>query len=217
MTLTTNSSAPFAQRVAPASFVIGAHGLLLVILFQSAYPPAAPKKPVNHAIDALFFLAPILTPQQPQNKSPGTSPQARQAKPRPRAPISNDTKTAQTPPNSAPVTTEAPKPILRNIAALSAALARESKFEQDKIQAAKPPNQLVREYWEAHNHPYKDKWDELAQKVEKAGKPRGITMETYTTWDGTQITKINGVCYKAPDPGRTYLHQPEARPVICPR
>ncbi len=109
-------------------------------------------------------------------------------------------------------------PILnRDIKALTQSLEREWTQEQRNIQAAKPPNQLVREYWEKQNNPYKNKWDALASKIEKAGVARGPQEESYTLEDGSRITKLNGICYKAPDPGRTYLNQPEARPVICPR
>ena len=90
-------------------------------------------------------------------------------------------------------------------------------FAQQKIEAAKPPNQIAREYWQKQNNPYKDKWEELAHKIEKAGTPRGLQMETFKAADGTQITKLGDRCFKAPDPGRTYLHQAEARRVICPR
>lgn len=105
----------------------------------------------------------------------------------------------------------------RDVGRISQLLERDLRFEEQKLQAAKPPNQIVREYWEKQNHPYKDKWDELAHKIEKAGKPRDLQIETFKSWDGTQISKIDGRCYKAPDPGRTYLHQAEVRQVICPR
>lgn len=105
----------------------------------------------------------------------------------------------------------------RDVRRISQLLERDLRFEEQKLQAAKPPNQIVREYWEKQNHPYKDKWDELAHKIEKAGKPRDLQIETFKSWDGTQISKIDGRCYKAPDPGRTYLHQEEVRQVICPR
>ncbi|WP_422995907.1 hypothetical protein [Undibacterium sp. Di24W] len=91
------------------------------------------------------------------------------------------------------------------------------RFEKQKEEAAKPPNQIAREYWEKQNHPYKDKWEELAHKIEQAGVPRDPQVETFKAPDGTQITKIGDRCYKAPDPGRTYLHQAEARRVICTR
>lgn len=109
-------------------------------------------------------------------------------------------------------------PILnRDIKALTQSLEREWTQEERNIQAAKPPNQLVREYWEKQNNPYKDKWDALANKIEKAGVARGPQEESYTLDDGSRITKLNGVCYKAPDPGRTYLNKPEVRRVFCPR
>lgn len=109
-------------------------------------------------------------------------------------------------------------PILnRDIKALTKSLEREWTQEERNIQAAKPPNQLVREYWEKQNNPYKDKWDALANKIEKAGVARGPQEESYTLDDGSRIIKLNGVCYKAPDPGRTYLNQPEVRRVFCPR
>lgn len=105
----------------------------------------------------------------------------------------------------------------RDVGRISQLLERDLRFEEQKLQAAKPPNQIVREYWDKQNHPYKDKWDELAHKIEKAGKARDVQIETFKAWDGTQISKIEGRCYKAPDPGRTYLHQAEVRQVICPR
>ncbi len=108
-------------------------------------------------------------------------------------------------------------PINRDVKALTKGLEREWAQDERKAQAAKPPNQLVREYWEKQNYPYKDKWDELASKIEKAGVARGPQEESYTLSDGSRITKINGNCYKAPDPGRTYLAQPEVRRVFCPR
>ncbi len=107
--------------------------------------------------------------------------------------------------------------INRDVKKLTKDLEREWGQEERKQQAAKPPNQLVREYWEKQNHPYQDKWDALANKIEKAGIARGPQEESYTLDDGSRITKINGVCYKAPDPGRTYLAQPEVRRVFCPR
>ena len=107
--------------------------------------------------------------------------------------------------------------INRDVKKLTKDLEREWSQEERKQQAAKPPNQLVREYWEKQNHPYQDKWDALAHKIEKAGIARGPQEESYTLDDGSRITKINGVCYKAPDPGRTYLVQPEVRKVFCPR
>lgn len=105
----------------------------------------------------------------------------------------------------------------RDVNTISKLLERDLRFEQQKIEAAKPPNQIAREYWQKQNNPYKDKWEELAHKIEKAGTPRGLQMETFKAADGTQITKLGERCFKAPDPGRTYLHQAEARRVICPR
>jgi hypothetical protein len=105
----------------------------------------------------------------------------------------------------------------RDVNAISKLMERDLRFEQQKIEAAKPPNQIAREYWQKQNNPYKDKWEELAHKIEKAGTPRGLQMETFKAVDGTQITKLGDRCFKAPDPGRTYLHQAEARRVICPR
>lgn len=105
----------------------------------------------------------------------------------------------------------------RDVGRISQLLERDLRFDEQKLQAAKAPNQIVREYWDKQNHPYKDKWDELAHKIEKAGKPRDLQIETFKAVDGTQISKIDGRCYKAPDPGRTYLHQAEVRQVICPR
>jgi hypothetical protein len=120
-----------------------------------------------------------------------------------------------------PITPETAKPstlpLDRNVKQLTQQLERELRFEKQKEEAAKPPNQIAREYWEKQNHPYKDKWEELAHKIEKAGVPRDLQVETFKAWDGTQITKIGKTCYKAPDPGRTYLHQAEARQVICTR
>ncbi|MBR7747669.1 hypothetical protein [Undibacterium baiyunense] len=111
-----------------------------------------------------------------------------------------------------------PQPTLnRDVKAISQSLERDLRFEQQKIEAAKPANQIAREYWQKQNYPYKDKWEELAHKIEKAGKPRGLQLETFQAADGTQITKLGNTCFKAPDPGRTYLNQAEARPVICPR
>ncbi len=111
-----------------------------------------------------------------------------------------------------------PQPALnRDVKAISQSLERDLRFEQQKIEAAKPANQIAREYWQKQNYPYKDKWEELAHKIEKAGKPRGLQLETFQAADGTQITKLGNTCFKAPDPGRTYLNQAEARPVICPR
>jgi hypothetical protein len=109
------------------------------------------------------------------------------------------------------------QPLDRNVKQLTQQLERELRFEKQKEEAAKPPNQIAREYWEKQNHPYKDKWEELAHKIEKAGVPRDPQVETFKAPDGTQITKIGDRCYKAPDPGRTYLHQAEARRVICTR
>lgn len=120
-------------------------------------------------------------------------------------PITPETATSGTP------------PLDRNIKQLTQQLERELRFEKQKEEAAKPPNQIAREYWEKQNHPYKDKWEELAHKIEKAGVPRDPQVETFKAPDGTQITKIGDRCYKAPDPGRTYLHQAEARRVICTR
>nr|WP_314858190.1 hypothetical protein [uncultured Undibacterium sp.] len=108
-------------------------------------------------------------------------------------------------------------PLDRNVKQLTQQLERELRFEKQKEEAAKPPNQIAREYWEKQNRPYKDKWEELAHKIEKAGVPRDPQMETFKAPDGTQITKVGDRCYKAPDPGRTYLHQAEARRVICSR
>jgi hypothetical protein len=111
-----------------------------------------------------------------------------------------------------------PQPALnRDVKAISQSLERDLRFEQQKIEAAKPANQIAREYWQKQNYPYKDKWEELAHKIEKAGKPRGLQLETFQAADGTQITKLGNTCFKAPDPGKTYLNQAEARPVICPR
>ncbi|MBC3881030.1 hypothetical protein H8K35_01060 [Undibacterium sp. LX40W] len=107
--------------------------------------------------------------------------------------------------------------INRDVKALTQNLEREWAQEERKEQAAKPPNQLVREYWEKQNQPYRDKWDALANKIEKAGVVRGPQEESYTLDDGSRITKINGICYKAPDPGRSYLAQAEVRRVFCPR
>ncbi|MFZ6800760.1 hypothetical protein ACO0KZ_13265 [Undibacterium sp. Di24W] len=122
---------------------------------------------------------------------------------------------------SEPITPETAKlstqPIDRNVKQLTQQLERELRFEKQKEEAAKPPNQIAREYWEKQNHPYKDKWEELAHKIEQAGVPRDPQVETFKAPDGTQITKIGDRCYKAPDPGRTYLHQAEARRVICTR
>jgi hypothetical protein len=123
--------------------------------------------------------------------------------------------------NSLPITPETAMPstqaLDRNVKQLTQQLERELRFEKQKEEAAKPPNQIAREYWEKQNHPYKDKWEELAHKIEKAGVPRDAQVETFKAPDGTQITKIGDRCYKAPDPGRTYLHQAEARRVICTR
>jgi len=116
-----------------------------------------------------------------------------------------------------PVENSPNAPVNRNLNSITKSLERDLRFEQQKIEAAKPPNQIAREYWQKQNYPYKDKWEELAHKIEKAGKPRGLQMETFKAADGTQITKIGNSCFKTPDPGRTYLHQAEARPVICPR
>jgi hypothetical protein len=111
-----------------------------------------------------------------------------------------------------------PNPTLnRDVNNISKLLERDLRFEQQKIEAGKPPNQIAREYWQKQKNPYKDKWEELAHKIEKAGTPRGLQMETFKAADGTQITKLGDRCFKAPDPGRTYLHQAEARRVICPR
>lgn len=114
---------------------------------------------------------------------------------------------------------ESPPPpkLNRDVKAISQSLERDLRFEQQKIEAAKPANQIAREYWQKQNYPFKDKWEELAHKIEKAGKPRGLQLETFQAADGTQITKLGNTCFKAPDPGRTYLNQAEARPVICPR
>jgi len=68
-------------------------------------------------------------------------------------------------------------------------MEREWAQDERKQQAAKPPNQLVREYWEKQNNPYKDKWDALANKIEKAGVARGPQEESYTLDDGSRITK----------------------------
>lgn len=115
------------------------------------------------------------------------------------------------------LTTEKPKAIEHNIAAITKLLERELAQDERKAEAAKPPNQLVREYWEKQNHPYQDKWQELSAKIEKAAVARGPQEESYTLDDGSRITKINGACYKAPDPGRAYLGQAEVRRVFCPR
>lgn len=104
-----------------------------------------------------------------------------------------------------------------HIPELTKQLERELAQEERKAEAAKPPNQLVREYWEKQNHPYQTKWQALAANIEKAAVPRGTQEESYTLDDGSRITKINGVCYKAPDPGREYLGQAEVRRVFCPR
>ena len=114
-------------------------------------------------------------------------------------------------------TTDKPKAIEHNIAAITKLLERELAQDERKAEAAKPPNQLVREYWEKQNHPYQDKWQELSAKIEKAAVARGPQEESYTLDDGSRITKINGACYKAPDPGRAYLGQAEVRRVFCPR
>lgn len=107
--------------------------------------------------------------------------------------------------------------INRNIKAITQVMEKELATEKEIEKRNKPANQIVREYWEAQNHPYKDKWDKLAHKIEEAGVPRGDVIETYTLNDGTRITKKNGKCYKAPDPGREYLHQAEIRQVFCTR
>lgn len=104
-----------------------------------------------------------------------------------------------------------------HIPELTKQLERDLAQEERKNEAAKPPNQLVREYWEKQNHPYQTKWQALAANIEKAAVPRGTQEESYTLDDGSRITKINGVCYKAPDPGREYLGQAEVRRVFCPR
>ena len=114
------------------------------------------------------------------------------------------------------ITPSAP-PLDRNVKELTQQLERELRFEKQKEEAAKPPNQIAREYWDKQNHPYKNKWEALAHKIEKAGVPRDPQIETFKAPDGTQITKIGNRCYKAPDPGRTYLHQAEVREVICTR
>ncbi len=119
--------------------------------------------------------------------------------------------------SASPSESKAPVTINRDIRSITQSLERDNRFDQQKIEAAKPPNQIAREYWQKKNHPYKDKWEELAHNIEKAGAPRGLQMETYQAWDGTQVTKLGDKCYKAPDPGRTYLQQAEARRVICPR
>lgn len=207
---------PLTHRAILFSLVLSLHVLILFTLIKNTQSQQKPRSQHNQITHLLFLRQPLALPQPIKiTRSAQHQVQPRSSKLR----ITTTQETRVLPhaeKNTVPVPEEKPA-IKRDIAAISTALARESKFEQDKIQAAKPPNQLVREYWEAQNHPYKDKWDELAQKMEKAGKPRDFKMETYTAWDGTQITKINGVCYKAPDPGRTYLHQAEARPVICPR
>jgi len=123
-----------------------------------------------------------------------------------------DTAIANIPAENSPNTT-----LNRDVSNISKLLERDLRFAQQKIEAAKPPNQIAREYWQKQNNPYKDKWEELAHKIEKAGTPRGLQMETFKAADGTQITKLGDRCFKAPDPGRTYLHQAEARRVICPR
>ncbi|MBR7801014.1 hypothetical protein [Undibacterium fentianense] len=107
--------------------------------------------------------------------------------------------------------------INRDLTSIRRALEHDQFFEQQKLEAAKPPNQIVREYWEKQNYPFHDKRDELRGKLAQAGKPPGTEIETYTRSDGSKISKVNGRCYKAPDPGRTYLHQPEVRQVTCLR
>ncbi|WMW81464.1 hypothetical protein RF679_04080 [Undibacterium cyanobacteriorum] len=124
--------------------------------------------------------------------------------------------------NAAPQTQESDREKTRSsidhhIPELTKQLERELAQEERKNEAAKPPNQLVREYWEKQNHPYQTKWQALAANIEKAAVPRGTQEESYTLDDGSRITKFNGVCYKAPDPGREYLGQAEVRRVFCPR
>jgi len=114
-------------------------------------------------------------------------------------------------------TTPSALPLDRDVKRLTQQLERELRCDKQKEEAAKPPNQIAREYWEKQNHPYKDKWEELAHKIEQAGVPRDPKVETFKAPDGTQITKIGNRCYKSPDPGRTYLHQAEVRQVICTR
>ncbi len=144
----------------------------------------------------------------------------------------NNSPVANSAPVSAPVSAPAPVaaepitptnttpsalPLDRDVKRLTQQLERELRFDKQKEEAAKPPNQIAREYWEKQNHPYKDKWEELAHKIEQAGVPRDPKVETFKAPDGTQITKIGNRCYKSPDPGRTYLHQAEVRQVICTR
>ncbi len=217
-------SVPATHRSILISLVIGLHVLLFFTLIKDTLAPPHSKSPLYRRSDLIFLAHPAVLPQalpqtSPRAVKPASSTQD-QTRPRKVPAYRTISPEISAPPlatsDALPQAEQKPA-IQRDIATISAALARESRFEQDKIQAAKPPNQLVREYWEAQRHPYKDKWDELAQKMEKAGVARGVKMETYTSWDGTQITKIDGTCYKAPDPGRTYLRQPEVRKVICPR
>ncbi|MBI3712797.1 MAG: hypothetical protein HY253_07520 [Burkholderiales bacterium] len=211
--MSTMLSFSLVHRISLCALIFALHILILFALLKTIQSRPHSNVHASRSTQLVFLFPPLIKARQ-INRLPH---QARQQNIKPRIVHIQEAYTPIVLEAQSPLAPEEKPIIKRDIASISAALARESKFEQDKIQAAKPSNQLVREYWEAQNHPYKDKWDELAHKIEKAGVARGVQMETYTASDGTQITKLNGVCYKAPDPGRTYLHQAEARPVICPR
>lgn len=162
-----------------------------------------------------------LSPRSPREQVQQKQPQDQRTKPvlKPSSPRSDSDAVAVTKPDDAlsnDMPAKSPE-LNRDVGRISQLLERDLRFDEQKLQAAKAPNQIVREYWDKQNRPYKDKWDELAHKIEKAGKPRDLQIETFKAMDGTQISKIDGRCYKAPDPGRTYLHQEEVRQVICPR
>lgn len=216
------------KRRSPAVFsaILLLHLCVLFVLFTVDEPlQSISKSPRNSTL--LVFLS-AMKPVLPKARENPTQPKLEPLpKPATTPRTSTISITSNSPAvNSVPVTpesitpqTNAPStlPLDRNVKQLTQQLERELRFEKQKEEAAKPPNQIAREYWEKQNRPYKDKWEELAHKIEKAGVPRDPQVETFKAWDGTQITKIGDRCYKAPDPGRTYLHQAEARRVICTR
>ncbi|MBY0574003.1 MAG: hypothetical protein K2P84_10005 [Undibacterium sp.] len=99
-------------------------------------------------------------------------------------------------------------PIKRDIKSLTMDLEANIKRENQTLSAARAPNTILRERLATEQ---KIHAEENASVVGESGSG------SYNLADGSRITKVNGKCYKAPDPGREYLHQPPVRRVFCTR
>jgi hypothetical protein len=111
------------------------------------------------------------------------------------------------PPSEIPIST-ATSAINRDIHAITKNLERDILNDKEIERLNKKPNQIVSERWAKEQ---KQHLEEESGVVGEKGSG------SYNLPDGSRITKVNGKCYKAPDPGREYLHQSSVRRVFCTR